>query len=81
MLESRGEGGYSSEVELYLELDSGRRIRVAQVGTDSLIVRDDGGEVLARRLAKLVIVVDGKVDEYELLLSKYDATKGIAEFA
>ncbi len=72
---------YSSEVELYLELDDGHRLEVSQVGTDSLIVRDDGGERLSNRMAKLIIVVDGIVDEYDVILSAYCRENRVAEFA
>ncbi len=73
--------GYSSQVDLYLELDSGRRLSVSQVGRDSLIVADDQGELLAGRMAKLVIVVDGQTDEYDVLLSSYCADTRQVEFA
>jgi len=80
MLESRVESGCSSEVEVYLDLDNGPRIRVAQVGSDSLIVRDDGGQALADRPAILLIVVDLQVDVYLLWLTNHDKAKGIVHF-
>ena len=73
--------GHSSDVRIFLQLENGRRIRVAQVGRDSLIVRDDEGESLVSRLAKLIIVVDGVADEYDVILSGYDRESRVAQFA
>lgn len=73
--------GHSTDVRIFLELGNGRRIRVAQVGTDSLIVRDDEGESLAGQVAKLIIIVDGEVDEYDLILSGYDRQSRVVQFA
>lgn len=77
---SQQHGGYSAQVELYLEIEGGERLRVAQVGRDSLIISDACEEQLAGRMAKLIIVVDGHVDEYEVLLSGYDEQTQVAEF-
>ena len=75
------DAGYSSQVQLFLELESGRRLSVAQVGRDSLIISEDCEEQLSGRMAKLIIVVDGVTDEYDVILSKYDEATKVAEFA
>lgn len=56
---------YSSKVEIYL-LVEGRKIPVAQVGPDTLILRD---EDTVSGLAELVITVDGTVYTSEVFVS------------
>jgi hypothetical protein len=58
--------GYSAHVELYL-LVGGEQLRVAQVGPDSLILRDI--RVIAPSTsAKLVINIDDHHEEHEVVL-------------
>jgi hypothetical protein len=60
--------GYSAQVDLYLHVD-GKRLRLAQVGPQFLILRDQC-IIPAGALAKIVIGVDGKEEEHDVVLHK-----------
>lgn len=49
--------GYSSDVEVYLMLDDGRKLDVAQFGNGSLVLREPIW--LPEMLARVVIAIDG----------------------
>jgi hypothetical protein len=59
--------GYSAKVEIWLDADS-RRLSVAQVGEDSLLLRTPVDFVSAPQHARVVIVVDGDPREFPVLI-------------
>jgi hypothetical protein len=63
----RSENGYSADVRLHLEFD-GVVARIAQVGSDFLILRDNC-EAPAGTVATVVVSVDGNAIRYPVLLS------------
>ena len=64
------EGGYSSEVEMYLLVD-GRKVQLSHVGPDTIILRSD--EFVPNGHAQLIISVDGTVDTYDVILSAVES--------
>ena len=65
------EGGYSSNVEIRLEIQ-GAILSVAQVGRDSLILSDPHDAPLAG-YGRVVITVDGREHPHDVLLHSKDA--------
>lgn len=63
----RSENGYSAEVRLHLEFD-GVIARIAQLGSDFLILRDNC-EAPAGTIAKVIVSVDGNVIHYPVMLT------------
>jgi hypothetical protein len=65
------EGGYSSNVEIRLEFE-GAVLSVAQVGRDSLILKEPHDSPLAG-YARIVITVDGREHPHQVLLHSQDS--------
>jgi len=61
-----GGSGYSSTVKIALRIGD-KELDVAQVGNETLILRDDPGSELSGE-AELSISVDGEATEYQILL-------------
>jgi hypothetical protein len=72
------DGGYSSEVELHLLVD-GRRLEVAQVGKDFLILREPAAVPSGH--AELIITIDGNEQVHHVILSANDPATAELEFA
>jgi hypothetical protein len=72
------DGGYSAEVELYLLVD-GRRLPVAQVGKDFLILRDPVD--VPSGYAELSITIDGNEQIHQIILSARKPAAAELEFA
>ena len=62
------DGGYSSDIEIYLCAD-GQRLRVAQVGPAQLILRDRC-KILPGTPAVILIRVDGAEEEHPIILDR-----------
>jgi len=60
--------GYSARVRLGLRVD-GNQLDVAQVGPDSLILREPRA-IAPSTVAKLIIEVDDKVEETSIMLAE-----------
>jgi hypothetical protein len=58
--------GYSAEVEIYLLID-GKRIDVAQIGGNTLILRG-AAEIAASTRATLVVIVDSVEEREEIVI-------------
>lgn len=72
------DGGYSAEVEIYLLVD-GRRLPVAQVGKDFLMLREPVD--VPSGYAELCIVIDGNEQIHQIILSAQKPTATELEFA
>jgi len=59
------DGGYSSEVNIYLVVD-GIQYPVAQVGPESLVLRESAS--VRSGHAQLVITVDGKAEFHDVII-------------
>jgi hypothetical protein len=60
--------GYSSDVEVYLLLEDGRRLEVAQIGNGCLFLRQPSA--LPQMCGSVIIKVDGQERDINVLLYK-----------
>ena len=67
------EGGYSAQVEIYVLID-GAKHDVAQIGPDSLILRQP--LEFAKGPAQIVVSVDGRQETHEVILYRPDESNG-----
>ena len=72
------DGGYSSEVEIHL-LIGGKRLPVAQVGKDFLILREPAPVPSGH--AELSITIDGIENVHHVIVSNCDPATAELEFA
>jgi hypothetical protein len=72
--------GYSADVEIYL-LIGRRRIDVAQIAGDVLVLRDSQNSIPPETIATLVVLVDGHEErEHILLRSGAESTQELVPF-
>lgn len=64
------DGGYSADVETYLLVD-GRKVPVSHVGPDTVILRSD--DFVPSGHAQIVIVIDGREEVYDVILSPIES--------
>ncbi len=64
------DGGYSSEVEIYLLVD-GKKVPVSHIGPDSIILRNK--EFVRSGHAEIVIIVDGVPEVHSVFVSAVDS--------
>jgi hypothetical protein len=62
------DGGYSSDVEIYL-CAGGERLRVAQVGPSQLLLRDRR-DICPGTSAIILICIDGQEEEHHVILDE-----------
>jgi hypothetical protein len=72
------DGGYSAEVQIYLIVD-GRRLPVAQVGKDFLILREPAD--IPSGHAVLNITIDGNEQLHDIILATSNPATAELEFA
>jgi hypothetical protein len=63
------DGGYSSRVELFVIIN-GERIPVAKLGSDSFVLREPRS--LSHGDAQLLISIDGREEQHEIVLNPCD---------
>lgn len=60
--------GYSSTVAIYLTVD-GQQLKVAQIGPDTLILREPR-DIAPGTQAQLTIIVDGEIEQDSIVLPR-----------